>query len=186
MDPETVYSEIDAQPLPEGALSNQAQTEANAAAEWIGDFDGRDDDLEAPWRQEAEALIMRAASDEGVEIQDIMWDLGTLRLTVASDLDAEDISRATQAIIASLEAEDERLRVLDRHDLEVSSPGTPNVLSRQRDFDTFKGFDVIVATENPVPGGENRELTGKLVSCCPVPNSSSTLVGRAKRSRPHY
>lgn len=150
--------------LPKGVLDpDEAEAAKDVDSEWMGDFDGRDDELEAPWRREAEEIIMRAANEVGVSIQDIMWDLSSLRVTVPAEVDAEDVSKATQAIIKALEVEDERLRILDRHDLEVSTPGTPEILSQQRDFETFKGFEIIVRTENPVSGGEPRTLAGRLV-----------------------
>lgn len=154
----------DAKELGPDALGDpEAAAAANAGAEWIGEFDGRDDDFDASWRKEAEELIFAAASDVGVEIADVTWDLDKLKLTVAENLDAEDVSRATQAVIRALEVEDERLRILDRHELEVGTPGATDVLQKQRDFVTFKGFDVLVDTENPIEPGQKRTLQGSLV-----------------------
>lgn len=51
--------------------------------------------------------------------------------------------------------------MLSRHDIIVTSPGVSNVLETQKQFNAFKGFDVIVQTVDPF--GSNRVLEGTLV-----------------------
>jgi len=173
MSDEIDYSALDAKPLPE-EIAKQLRNDTKGRPKvglgedadvpaFMGSWDGRDDDLNAPWRQEAEALVSRTASEVGVEIEDVMWDYGKLRLTVPPESTSGDINRATRAIVKALEAVDERLRVLDRYELEVTSPGTSEVLTKQRDFETFKGFQVTVDTDNPIDPDQKRTLEGKLV-----------------------
>jgi len=148
--------------------------------EWFGDWDGRDEPLDAPWRREAEGIIRDAVAmldGAPLVVTDVFWDLAKLRVTVdrADDDDAqgavtaEDTSRATRSIVAELDEVDPRLRILDRFDLEVTSPGAvaDGVLATQRAFDAFKGFDVLVDTDNPI-SGVGRTLEGKLVEKTPT------------------
>ncbi|KAJ8600016.1 hypothetical protein CTAYLR_001860 [Chrysophaeum taylorii] len=136
--------------------------EAAAVADgWYGEFDGQNDPLDAPWRQEGEAIIHRAAADVGVEVMDVAWHFNKVTVTVDSP-DSEDVTRASRSIITNLENVDPRLRILDRHELEVTSPGTSDFLTMQRDFDAFKGFDVDVIILNP--DDTTRTITGKIVA----------------------
>merc|ERR1712150_34507 len=77
-------------------------------------------------------------------------------------VDMSGIGVVAGTIIEALqEAEDRDLDVLSRHEIIVTSPGVSNVLETQRQFDAFKGFDVIVQTIDPL--GSNRRLEGKLL-----------------------
>lgn len=136
---------------------NETQTDIH----WRGDFDGRDEPLKAPWRVEAEALMNQAANGIGMDISDIMWDYHKLKVVVEGSSD--DISRLTVALKRALEPVDPRLRILDRHLLEVTTPGTSDVLTMQREFEAFKGFNVIVTTQSPIPDDKGRVVNGKLV-----------------------
>ena len=77
-------------------------------------------------------------------------------------VDMSGISVVAGTIIEALqEAEDRDVDVLSRHEIIVTSPGVSNVLETQKQFDSFKGFDVIVQTIDPL--GSNRILEGKLL-----------------------
>ena len=139
--------------------------------EFMGDWDGRDEDLDAPWRLEAEEIIRRAIAKDtslALTVVDVFWDIGELKVTVDSQdgVDAEDTALASKAIKQALEPEELRLRVLERYDVTVSSPGADDVLSTQKQFDAFKGFDVEVDTINPINPENGRLLSGKLVRFC--------------------
>mmetsp|Transcript_7384 Transcript_7384/g.10263 ORF Transcript_7384/g.10263 Transcript_7384/m.10263 type:complete len:280 (-) Transcript_7384:209-1048(-) len=168
--PDLPADELDDSPLTPEQVDKIKSGQAALDA-WMGEFDGRDDDLAAPWRTEAESIIRNAVTD--LKVIDIAWDIGTLRITVTKDdndnnVSAEDTGRAARSIRDALEPYDDKLRVLDRFELEVSSPGVANVLSMQRDFDTFKGFDIEVDTLNPITPSQSRTLQGKLVERTPI------------------
>jgi len=81
----------------------------------------------------------------------------------AKQVDSEGVSVTAGTIIEALQkAEDEDdLDVLSRHEILVTSPGVSNILETQKQFDAFKGFDVIVQTIDPL--GSNRRIEGKLM-----------------------
>lgn len=162
--------EVDLSSIPVRALPpDDADPDENDTLEVVGAFDGTDDALDAPWRAEADGLVRGACGDAGVAVEDVYWEPGVLRVKITktdgSPPDAEDCADASRAVREALEPSDARLRVLDRHSLEVTSKGVENVLSTQKDFDAFKGFDVAVRTANPLEEGVEfeRVLEGRLV-----------------------
>ncbi|KAL3771343.1 hypothetical protein ACHAW5_007246 [Stephanodiscus triporus] len=79
-------------------------------------------------------------------------------------VDTKALSVVSQAITTALSVEDveDRLRILSRHDVVLTSPlDNPCVLDSQREFDDAIGLDVYVETRDP--WGSNRVLFGKLV-----------------------
>ena len=68
--------------------------------------------------------------------------------------DCEKMSRALE------EALDTQEIIPDAYVLEVSSPGIASKLSSDRDFESFKGFDVVVRTEPPYK--DRHEWRGRL------------------------
>ena len=52
--------------------------------------------------------------------------------------------------------------MLARHGVEVTSPGASDLITTQAAFEAFKGFDVTVRTLNPIEGGEERIIEGRL------------------------
>lgn len=79
-------------------------------------------------------------------------------------VDTKALSVVSQAITKALEVEDveERLRILSRHDVILTSPlGNPCILDSQSEFDAARDLDVYVETRDP--WGSNRVLGGKLV-----------------------
>lgn len=82
----------------------------------------------------------------------------------AHPVDPLALSTVSSAIMAALSNEDleDRLQILSRHDLILTSPlGDPVVLDSQKEFDEARGLDVYVETRDP--WNSNRILGGKLV-----------------------
>lgn len=153
--------EVEERELPEMKLDRKEYD----ASPYVGEFDGTDDALEAPWRAEAASLCRDAIASIGLECVDVFWEPGVLRLTVKKNgeaPDGEDTADASRAVVDALEAREDELRVLVRHGIEVTSPGASDVISTQAAFDAFKGFDVTVRTLNPIEGGEERIIEGRL------------------------
>lgn len=100
--------------------------------------------------KEAGDLLQRYDEDEKP------IDVETIRI------DSAALSILAQAILDALEEREEDLQILSRHELILTSPGASDVLETQRQFDAYRGFDVIVETQDPWES--NRTLKGKLVS----------------------
>lgn len=47
---------------------------------------------------------------------------------------------------SALEEKEQELFVLGRHELVVATPGAKDILTTDREFKAFKGFDIIVKT----------------------------------------
>jgi ribosome maturation factor RimP len=76
-------------------------------------------------------------------------------------IDTAALSTVAKAILDALETVEEELQILERHELILTSPGASDVLETQRQFNAYRGFDVIVETVDPFES--NRTLKGKLV-----------------------
>lgn len=85
------------------------------------------------------------------------------------------ISSIAGAILEALETEEKELRVLERHEIVLCSPGAPDVLETQKDFDSHRGRDVAVETVDP--WDSNRTLRGKLLDR----NSMDILINQKGR-----
>jgi len=57
----------------------------------LGDTDGLEDPIDAPWRIKAEGLINSAAFEQSITIQDITWKFCVLTITTQGGLDADQI-----------------------------------------------------------------------------------------------
>lgn len=133
--------------------------------------DREDDELVAegfgsPVADRVHALLAPVVATLGVELVDVQWSGGTLRLAVERH-DATDI---TDGVTTDTLAEINRLvsPLLDQHDpvpgrytLEVSSPGVERPLRRTEQFARAVGEQVIVKT---IPGHEPRRVRGLLRS----------------------
>lgn len=75
------------------------------------------------------------------------------------DTSLDDCERMSRALESALDAAG---IIPDTYVLEVSSPGISRVLTTDREFISFKGFPVIVATSEPHAG--QQEWTGQLIS----------------------
>jgi ribosome maturation factor RimP len=76
-------------------------------------------------------------------------------------IDTAVISTIAGAIVEALETVEDRLRVLDRHEVILTSPGAADVLETQSQFDDHRGWDILIETQDP--WDSNRTLRGKLV-----------------------
>lgn len=76
-----------------------------------------------------------------------------------SDTSLEDCEKMSRALEMTLDATD---LIPDAYVLEVSSPGLSHQLTSDRDFISFKGFEVRIETSEPYKG--QKELQGNLVS----------------------
>jgi ribosome maturation factor RimP len=95
-----------------------------------------------------EAELMAESAEKPV-------DMDTLKL------DTSKLSTIAGAILDALETVEEELKVLSRHEIVLTSPGSPDVLETQSQFDEHRGYEVIVETQDPWES--NRTLRGKLV-----------------------
>lgn len=78
-----------------------------------------------------------------------------------SSIQQSAISTLAKYILDALELREEKLRVLDRHDIILSAPEPPDCLDSQKQFDAYRGYKVFVQTVDP--WNSNRCLTGTLV-----------------------
>ena len=62
------------------------------------------------------------------------------------DIGLDDCEKMSRALEEALDIQD---IIPDAYVLEISSPGIASKLSSDRDFESFKGFDVVVRTEPP-------------------------------------
>ena len=76
-------------------------------------------------------------------------------------LDTAKLSTIAGAILDALETVEEECRVLLRHEIVLTSPGYPDVLESQSQFDKNRGKEITVETQDPWES--NRTLRGKLM-----------------------
>ena len=116
-------------------------------------------------------VVLRYAEEEleRYEEQEKPINLDTITL------DSAAISTIAHAILEALEEREEELQILSRHELILTSPGASDVLDTQRQFDAYRGFDVIVETQDPFDS--NRTLKGKLVDR----NSMDLIINKKGR-----
>lgn len=93
----------------------------------------------------------------------------------ALKIDTVSLSLIAGAITDSLETVEEELKVLARHEIVLTSPGAPDVLETQSQFDAHRGCDVAVDTQDPWES--NRTLRGKLLDR----NSMDVLINQNGR-----
>ena len=105
--------------------------------------------------REDEAFVLAHESATQHEEQEQPMDIDTIKI------DSAALSTIAQAILSALEDYEEELHVLARHELILTSPGASDVIETQRQFDAYRGFDVVVETQDPFES--NRTLKGKLV-----------------------
>jgi ribosome maturation factor RimP len=81
----------------------------------------------------------------------------------ADGVNTEALSIIANAIVNALDNDDveDRLEILSRHEIVMTSPGPDNYIETQRDFDANRGKIVNVQTQDPF--GSNRVLVGNLV-----------------------
>lgn len=81
----------------------------------------------------------------------------------ADGVNTEALSIIANAIVNALDDDDveDRLEILSRHEIVMTSPGPDNYIETQREFDANRGKIVNVQTQDPF--GSNRVLVGNLV-----------------------
>ncbi|CAM9229663.1 unnamed protein product [Discosporangium mesarthrocarpum] len=133
---------------------------------------GMDDPADAPWRVQAQNIIREEVEGCGLKCYDILWTFHKVEVTVsrgdvddddveAGYVDSEQLMTAIKAVNAALEAQEDELFVLGRHELIIATPGAKDILTTDREFKAFKGFDIIVTTGGPFPN--KRKVEGKLL-----------------------
>ncbi len=115
------------------------------------------------------ALRMLDELEERLEQEEKPVDMDALKIDTAA------LSTIAKAILDALELVEEDLQVLSRHEIILTSPGASDVLETQRQFDAFRGFDIIVETQDPFQS--NRILTGKLLER----NSMDLIINKKGR-----
>jgi ribosome maturation factor RimP len=115
------------------------------------------------------ALMVTEEEQERYEELEKPIDLDTMVIDTAA------LSTVAKAILDALEGVEEDLRILERHELILTSPGASDVLETQRQFNAYRGFDVIVETQDPFES--NRTLKGKLVDR----NSMDLIINKKGR-----
>jgi len=103
-------------------------------------------------------VALKVAEDE-LERQEEMEQ--PIDVETSLQIDTAALSTVAQAILDALEDREDELQVLSRHELILTSPGASDVLETQKQFAAYRGFDVIVETQDPF--NSNRTLKGKLV-----------------------
>ncbi|CAB9517068.1 expressed unknown protein [Seminavis robusta] len=76
-------------------------------------------------------------------------------------VDTAAISTIAGALLDALEEAEAELEILSRHELVLASPGPPELLETQKQFDANRGQTVFVETQDPWQS--NRILKGKLL-----------------------
>lgn len=85
------------------------------------------------------------------------------------------LSTMARAILGALETVEDDIHILERHSVILTSPGDPDFLETQSQFDEHQGSPVIVETEDPF--GSNRVLKGTLL----MRNSMDVVINKKGR-----
>lgn len=115
------------------------------------------------------ALMVTEEEQERNEESEKPIDLDTITIDTAA------LSTMAKAIMDALEGVEGTLRVLERHELILTSPGPSDVLETQKQFNAYRDHDVIVETEDPF--NSNRTLKGRLVDR----NSMDVIINKKGR-----
>jgi ribosome maturation factor RimP len=109
----------------------------------------------------AEPLVRPVVESAGLELVEIIFNRGVLRVVVDRDggVDIDTIAQTSEKISRRLDLEDFGR---ERYTLEVSSPGVERPLREPRDFVKRVGENVKVKAELPEEGGIT--LEGTIVS----------------------
>lgn len=95
------------------------------------------------------------ASELGVEYLGCAWSAPRLCVDVSSGSSSQQVQDLNRALSEWLDAEEEGGASdlpAGEFDLEVGTPGAPEALTRDFEFEVFKGFDVLVTTREPHKG----------------------------------
>lgn len=106
-------------------------------------------------RDDVALLVAEELQERHAESQQPM-DLDTIRIDTAK------LSTIAYAILESLKPHEDEWRILQRHELVLTSPNpAADCLETQRQFDAYRNHRVAVETQDPFDS--NRTLKGKLV-----------------------
>lgn len=123
--------------------------------EYGGEFLGMDDPIDAPWRRKGEELIRAAVTEAGFEIYDITWHLHHLNIDITNQdegrgsLSSDEVVDVTRTIEEALFPHERELQILQRFHLCVGTPGAKDVLTTEREFQAFRGYEVHVLVSGP-------------------------------------
>src|SRR5919108_3697375 len=100
---------------------------------------------------DAEALVRPVVESAGLELVEVTWNRGLLRIVVDRDggVDLDTIARTSEKVSRRLDLEDFGS---GRYTLEVSSPGLERHLREPRDFMKRVGEKVKVKCDDPEEG----------------------------------
>lgn len=109
--------------------------------------------MSAELERKVRALIDGKLADDNLELLDIEFKDGSLRMTLDSE-DALDLDRVAQAsiLISALIDDSPVFDDIDSFNLEVSSPGVERTLRTIEHFRRFVGSKVSFKTKPSVPG----------------------------------
>ena len=145
-----------AEPSTQQTSTQQTRTEYHGGME-MGDHTNGATDTEGRVRSLAAPLL----DDLGVELEEVHWGGGRLRLVVdtADGIDSGTLVQVTRTISAELDAADP---IPSRYTLEVTSPGIERPLRAPEQFRRAVGSPVSVKLRTGSEG--ERRLSGRLVA----------------------
>jgi ribosome maturation factor RimP len=144
-----------------------------------GDDESFDEDMEMASQREKRFLDKETREDMAGLTDEEIGELESA--PVAKDsiknymVDSLKISTIAKAILDGLELVEDELQILSRHEVIITTPGASDILETQREFDAYRGFDVIVETQDPWES--NRVLRGKLLER----NSMDLIINKKGR-----
>lgn len=152
--------------------------------EYGGEFLGMDDPLDAPWRRQGEELIRAAVVEAGFDVYDVTWHLHHVNVDITrgedcheggeagmerGSLSSDEIVDVTRAIEEALFPHDRQLKILQRFHLCVGTPGAKDILTTEREFQAFRGFEVNVLLKSPINETQSQNVrVGRLMERGPV------------------
>lgn len=103
--------------------------------------------------QKIDDIIRPVIEDLGFELNWIEYKSGTLQIFAENpkngNLNLEECTTISREISPILEVEDP---IENSYRLEVSSPGIDRLLIRDKDYDTYNGFEVKIELQMPLEG----------------------------------
>lgn len=131
-----------------------------------------DDDVKLYMNEETrEEVALRVTEEEAIRHEESEQPIDMESIGI----DSASLSTIAEALLQALETREDELNILSRHELILTSPGAMDVLETQRQFDAFRGADIIVETQDPFES--NRTLKGKLVDR----NSMDLIINKQGR-----
>lgn len=119
-----------------------------------------------------ETIIKSIVNQNKGYINRLKWIPGRIELVVTDNEQGEvscftatTLETIHREIYTELETRDEELAIVSKYEIVVASPGVSDILKTERDFNSFKGFPVIVSTKELFKKKLEHEgnLQGKLI-----------------------